>query len=63
MTAWDDVAGNFQINTMLSVIAYNLLQSIELLANAARVLAEKAMAGITVNEATLSAALPITRFS
>ncbi|MGH8281522.1 MAG: class II fumarate hydratase, partial [Gammaproteobacteria bacterium] len=31
-------AGNFQLNVMLPVIAYNLLQSIELLANAARAL-------------------------
>ena len=30
-------SGNFQLNVMLPVIAYNLLQSIELLANAARV--------------------------
>ena len=42
-------SGNFQLNVMLPVIAYNLLQSIELLANAARVLADKAVAGLTVN--------------
>ena len=35
-------AGNFQLNVMLPVIAYNLLQSIELLANASRALADKA---------------------
>jgi fumarate hydratase class II len=35
---------------MLPVIAYNLLQSIELLANAARALADKALAGFTVNQ-------------
>jgi fumarate hydratase class II len=34
---------------MLPVIAYNLLQSIELLAGAARVLAEKCIAGISAN--------------
>jgi fumarate hydratase class II len=43
-------SGNFQLNVMLPVIAYNLLQSISLLANASRVLADKAIAGFTVNE-------------
>ena len=33
-------SGNFQLNVMLPVIAYNLLQSIELLANASRALAD-----------------------
>ena len=42
---------------MLPVIAYNLLQSIDLLANAARVLADAAIAGFTVNEARINAAL------
>lgn len=41
--------GNFQLNVMLPVIAHNLLQSIELLANASRLLADKAIAGFTVN--------------
>ena len=45
-------SGNFQLNVMLPVIAYNLLQSIDLLANAARVLADQAIAGFTVNETT-----------
>ena len=35
---------------MLPLIAYNLLQSIELLANGARTLADKAIAGFSVNE-------------
>jgi fumarate hydratase class II len=43
-------AGNFQLNVMLPVIAYNLLQSIEILANVSRILADKAIAGYTVNE-------------
>jgi fumarate hydratase class II len=43
-------SGNFQLNVMLPVIAYNLLQSITLLANASRLLADKAIAGFTVNE-------------
>ena len=44
-------SGNFQLNVMLPVIAYNLLQSIDLSANAARALADSAIAGFTVNEA------------
>jgi fumarate hydratase class II len=50
-------SGNFQLNVMLPLIAYNLLQSIELLANAARALAERAIAGFTVNKARLAEAL------
>ncbi len=42
-------SGNFQLNVMLPVITYNLLQSIELLANAARSLADLAIAGFVVN--------------
>lgn len=43
-------SGNFQLNVMLPVIAYNLLQSITLLAKASRVLADMAIVGFTVNE-------------
>ena len=50
-------SGNFQLNVMLPVIAYNLLQSIEVLANVARLLADKAIAGFTVNEDRLADAL------
>ena len=50
-------SGNFQLNVMLPVVAYNLLQSIELLASASRVLAERAIAGFTVNDAVLKNAL------
>ncbi|MCK5335764.1 MAG: aspartate ammonia-lyase, partial [Gammaproteobacteria bacterium] len=39
------------------VIAYNLLQSIEILANAANVLATKAIEGFTVNESNIKKAL------
>lgn len=46
-------SGNFQLNVMLPVIAYNLLQSIELLANSARLLGEQAIAGFTVNQGRL----------
>jgi fumarate hydratase, class II len=38
--------GNFELNTMLPVIAYNLLQSIEILAGAARVFAARCLAGL-----------------
>ena len=41
--------GDFQLNVMLPVMAYNILQSIELLANASKVLAEKCIAGFEVN--------------
>jgi fumarate hydratase class II len=41
--------GNFELNVMLPLIAHNLLGSIAILGNAARVLADKAVAGFTVN--------------
>ena len=50
-------SGNFQLNVMLPLIAYNLLESIRLLANAARLLADRAIAGFTVNRAKLAEAL------
>lgn len=45
--------GNFQLCCMLPLIAYNLLQSIELLAGACRVLADKAISGFQVDEEKL----------
>jgi fumarate hydratase class II len=42
-------SGNFQLNVMLPVATLNLLQSIELLANASTCLADKAIAGFTLN--------------
>jgi len=50
-------SGNFQLNVMLPVVAYNLLQSIEILATASVVLADKAIAGFTVNEENIHRAL------
>jgi fumarate hydratase class II len=50
-------SGNFQLNTMLPLIAYNLLQSIELLARGARLLADKALAGFVVNRQRLEASV------
>jgi fumarate hydratase class II len=41
--------GNFELNVMLPVIAYNLLASITLLGNASRLLADKAVAGFSIN--------------
>jgi fumarate hydratase class II len=43
------MGGNFDLNVMMPVIAYNLLQSIEILANASRLLAEKCVDGIQAN--------------
>jgi len=50
-------SGNFQLNVMLPVIADRLLDSIGLLAAAARALADRAVAGFTVNENHIKAAL------
>jgi fumarate hydratase class II len=50
-------SGNFQLNVMLPVVAYNLLQSIELLANASMCLADKAIAGFSVNTGNINRAL------
>jgi fumarate hydratase class II len=50
-------SGNFQLNVMLPVIAYNLLQSVELLGIGSRNLADFALAGFTVNRARLEDAL------
>jgi fumarate hydratase class II len=50
-------SGNFQLNVMLPVVAYNLLQSIELLANASTCLADKAIKGFTVNRGNIDRAL------
>jgi fumarate hydratase, class II len=41
--------GNFQLNVMLPVIAHNLLESITLLGNASRLLADQAIQGFKVN--------------
>jgi fumarate hydratase class II len=50
-------AGNFQLNVMLPVIALNLLQSIQLLATASGLLADKAIAGFKVRQDRLEEAL------
>ena len=43
-------SGNFELNVMLPLIAYNLLQSIELLANAAENLTDQCVSGIEATE-------------
>lgn len=45
-------AGNFQLNTMAPVIAYNLLQSISLLSKTATTFADKCIKGIVPNSVT-----------
>jgi len=50
-------SGNFQLNVMLPVIAYNLLQSMELLSIGSRNLAENALRGLRLNESRLADAL------
>jgi fumarate hydratase, class II len=42
--------GNFELNTMLPLIAYNLLQSIDLLGSAAANLADQTVAGLEATE-------------
>ncbi|WP_293397894.1 aspartate ammonia-lyase [Nevskia sp.] len=50
-------SGSFQLNVMLPLIAHDLLQSIGLLANAARLLGDKAIAGFEVDEARIAESL------
>ncbi len=50
-------SGNFQLNVMLPLIAHNLLQSIDILGNSSRILADKAIDGFTVNTARLEQTL------
>jgi fumarate hydratase, class II len=47
--------GYFELNVMMPVMAYNLLQSIALLASASRILVEKCLAGIRADEARCAA--------
>ncbi len=43
-------SGNFELNVMLPVVAHNLLQSIGILANAARNFADKSVSGLSVRK-------------
>ncbi|MFF2042648.1 class II fumarate hydratase [Kitasatospora sp. NPDC058170] len=63
-------SGNFELNVMLPVIARNVLESIRLLANSARLLADRAVDGITANverareyaESSPSVVTPLNRY-
>ncbi|URM89816.1 class II fumarate hydratase [Streptomyces sp. MRC013] len=63
-------AGNFELNVMLPVMAKNLLESIRLLANASRLLADRTVDGITANaerareyaESSPSVVTPLNRY-
>lgn len=46
------LAGNLELNTMMPVIAYTLLESIEILSRAVRALSEKCIDGIKANKET-----------
>ena len=50
-------SGNFELNVMLPVIAYNLLQSMDILANAASLLADEAIAGFIIKTDKLQQSL------
>ena len=50
-------SGNFQLNVMLPVVAYNLLKSINLLGNAIPLLADKAIKSFKVNTKNINESL------
>ncbi len=50
-------SGLFQLNVMLPVVALNLLQSLEILSNASRLLADSAISGFKVRKDNIKAAL------
>jgi fumarate hydratase class II len=47
--AWAGASGSFELNVQIPVIALGVLESIRLLANATRLLADKTVVGITAN--------------
>jgi fumarate hydratase class II len=68
--AFGGSAGNLELNVMLPVIARNLLESIRLLANISRLLADRTVAGITADvdrcrtyaESSPSIVTPLTHY-
>lgn len=48
--ALSNAMGDFQLNVMLPVIAHNIIQSVTILANVSRLLAEKTIEGFEVND-------------
>ncbi|MFJ3186243.1 class II fumarate hydratase [Streptomyces halstedii] len=63
-------AGNFELNVMLPVMARNLLESVRLLANASRLLADRTVDGVTADagrarryaESSPSVVTPLNRY-
>ncbi|MGW7353567.1 class II fumarate hydratase [Streptomyces sp. NPDC054784] len=63
-------AGNFELNVMLPVMAKNLLESVRLLANASRLLADRTVDGVTADrerareyaESSPSVVTPLNRY-
>jgi fumarate hydratase class II len=51
------IFGNFELNTMMPLIAYSLLQSIDLLTNASRVFARRCIAGLEADAARCEASI------
>ena len=47
---WSAANGNFELNVMMPVLSHNLSESIAVLANAARVFAERCVEGLEANE-------------
>ncbi|HET6745912.1 MAG TPA: class II fumarate hydratase [Candidatus Limnocylindria bacterium] len=68
--AFGGAAGNFELNVMLPLLARNILESIRLIANVSRLLADRCIDGITANtetargyaEGSPSIATPLNRF-
>ncbi|GII93172.1 fumarate hydratase class II [Sinosporangium siamense] len=68
--AFAGASGNFELNVMLPVIGRNILESIRLLANASRLLADRCVSGITANverlrqyaESSPSIVTPLNRY-
>ena len=50
VVTWAGANGNFELNVMMPVMAYNILESIRLLGNAADAFTEKCVVGIEANE-------------
>ena len=47
--AWGGAAGNFELNVMTPVMAYNFLQSVHILANGCRLFASRCVEGLEAN--------------
>jgi fumarate hydratase class II len=51
--SWCAASGHFELNTMMPIMAYDLLDSIELLSTASRNFADKCISGLEADEARL----------